>query len=55
MKDISPGKRLLQGISPGIIVGALLVLVPIFIFMALDNIDKQKKQTTRLLIEKVPR
>jgi len=52
MKDISPGKRLLQGISPGIIVGALLVLVPIFIFMTLDNIDKQKKQTTRLLIEK---
>jgi len=52
MKNVSPGKRLLQGISPGIILGTLLVLVPIFIFMVLDNIDKQKKQTTRLLIEK---
>jgi two-component system sensor histidine kinase HydH len=52
MKTVSPSKRLLQGISPAIILGALLILVPIFIFMVLDNIDKQKKQTTRLLIEK---
>jgi two-component system, NtrC family, sensor histidine kinase HydH len=52
MKDSSLGKRLLQGISPGIIVGALVVLLPIFIFLALDNINKQKEQTIRLLTEK---
>lgn len=45
-------RHLLAGISPWIIIGAVLILVPVFIFMAVENIDKQKKQTTRLLVEK---
>ncbi len=45
-------RHLLAGISPWIIIGAVLILVPVFIFMAVENIDKQKEQTTRLLVEK---
>jgi two-component system sensor histidine kinase HydH len=38
--------------SPWIIIGALAILVPIFIAITLININKQKEYTTRLLIEK---
>lgn len=40
------------GVSPWIIIGALVILVPIFIFMTLLNINKQKEYTTQLLLEK---
>ncbi len=40
------------GISPWIILGAVLVLVPLFVFMTLANINRQKESTTRLLLEK---
>lgn len=35
-----------------IIIGAVLILVPIFVFMTLQSINRQKEQTTRLLVEK---
>ena len=40
------------GISPWFIIGAVVILVPIFIMMTLENINKQKENTTQLLIEK---
>ena len=42
----------LVGIPPWIIIGTVLILVPIFIFMTLENIHRQKENTTRLLVEK---
>ena len=39
-------------IPPWLIIGAVVILVPVFIFMTIENINRQKKQTTRLLVEK---
>jgi two-component system sensor histidine kinase HydH len=45
-------KNFWAGISPWFIIGAVVLLVPIFIMMALENINKQNDYTTQLLIEK---
>jgi two-component system sensor histidine kinase HydH len=45
-------KRFWAVIPPWLIIGAVVILVPVFIFMAIKNINRQKKQTTRLLVEK---
>ena len=45
-------KNFWAGISPWFIIGAVVLLVPIFIMMALENINKQHDYTTQLLIEK---
>jgi hypothetical protein len=39
-------------IPPWLIIGAVVILVPVFIFMTIENINRQKKQTTRLLVGK---
>lgn len=39
-------------VSPWLIIGALVILVPIFIAMTIVNINKQKEYTTRMLLEK---
>ena len=39
-------------IPPWLIIGAVVMLAPIFILMTLENINRQKEQTTRLLVEK---
>ena len=39
-------------IPPWLIIAAVVILAPIFILMTLENIDRQKEQTTRLLVEK---
>ena len=39
-------------LSPWIVIGAVVVLAPIFIFVAVQNIHKQKENTTQLLLEK---
>ena len=39
-------------IPPWLIIEAVVILVPVFIFMTIENINRQKKQTTRLLVEK---
>lgn len=39
-------------LSPWIVIGAVVVLAPIFIFVAVQNIHNQKEHTTRLLLEK---
>ena len=45
-------KRYWIGIPPWIIIGAVLILAPIFVFMTLENIHRQKENTTMLLVEK---
>jgi two-component system, NtrC family, sensor histidine kinase HydH len=39
-------------IPPWLIIGAVLILAPLFIFMTLVNLNRQEEQTTRLLAEK---
>jgi len=46
------GRRFWAAIPPWVIIGSLVVLAPLFVFMTLQSIDKQKELTTRLLIEK---
>lgn len=45
-------KRFWAVIPPWLIIGAVVILVPVFIFMTIENINRQKEQTTRLLVEK---
>ncbi|MEW6333665.1 MAG: PAS domain-containing sensor histidine kinase, partial [Thermodesulfobacteriota bacterium] len=45
-------RRLWAMIPPWLIIGAVVFLVPLFIFMTLENIHRQEEQTTRLLVEK---
>ena len=52
MIKINANKRLWIVTPPWLIIGAIVILVPIFVFMAMDTINRQKEQTARLLIEK---
>lgn len=45
-------KRRLVGISPWIIIGAVAVLAPIFLFMTQQTLDRQQSYTTRLLVDR---
>jgi two-component system sensor histidine kinase HydH len=52
MKEHSTQKKGWFGIPPWIILGAVIVLVPIFVFITLQNIAREKEFTTELLSEK---
>jgi len=45
-------KRLWAVIPPWLVIGAIAIVVPLFIFTTLENINRQRDQTTRLLVEK---
>ena len=45
-------KHLWAVIPPWLIIGAVVIFVPVFIFMTVENINRQREQTTRLLVEK---
>ena len=45
-------KRRLAGVSPWIIIGAVLVLAPIFLLMTWQSLDRQQIYTTRLLVDR---
>ncbi|MHB9096252.1 MAG: ATP-binding protein [Syntrophales bacterium] len=45
-------RRLWAVIPPWLIIGSVLILVPLFIVMTLESINRQKELTSRLLIEK---
>jgi len=45
-------KGYLAGIPPWVIIGAVVILAPIFVFWAVQNISKQKEDATILLLEK---
>jgi len=40
------------GVPPWIFIGAAIVMLPIFAFITMENIQRQKENTTRLLLEK---
>jgi two-component system sensor histidine kinase HydH len=52
MAGVKINKRFWVGTPPWIILGAVIILVPIFVFWAIQNISKQKESTTILLLEK---
>jgi two-component system sensor histidine kinase HydH len=45
-------KQFLSGLSPWIILGAVLIMLPIVALMTLENINRQKQQSIRLMMEK---
>jgi len=45
-------KRFWAGVPPWIFMGAVVVLFPVFAFMTLQNITRQKENSFRLLLEK---
>jgi len=51
-KKNTVSKGFLAGIPPWIILGAVVILAPIFVFWAVENISKQKEDATILLLEK---
>lgn len=44
--------RLWTGIPPWILIGAVVILLPIFSFITIENINRQREHTERLLKEK---
>jgi two-component system sensor histidine kinase HydH len=52
MIDKHKYRLFLSGFSPWIILGAVLVLLPIVALMTLENINRQKQQSIRLMMEK---
>ncbi len=45
-------RRFWTGVSPWMVIGAVGVLLPLFVFMAAVNINRQKENSSRLLEEK---
>jgi two-component system, NtrC family, sensor histidine kinase HydH len=45
-------RKFWAGVSPWFIIGAVVIIVPVFIVLTLQSINKQKEYTTQLLIEK---
>jgi two-component system sensor histidine kinase HydH len=45
-------KRFRTGIPAWIFIGTAIILLPIFAFMTLSNINRQKENMVRLLVEK---
>jgi len=52
MNDSKTNKGTWFRIPPWFLLGAVIILVPIFVFWTLQNIHKQKENVTRLLLEK---
>ncbi|MDP2643834.1 MAG: ATP-binding protein [Desulfobacterales bacterium] len=52
MLDKIKDSRFWIGIPPWVFIGAVAILLPIFIFITAENIKRQEQQGTRLLIEK---
>ena len=52
MTDNGLNKKGWFGVPPWIILGSVIILLPIFVFWALDHINKYKEGTTFLLLEK---
>jgi two-component system sensor histidine kinase HydH len=50
--DKHPFRVFLSGFSPWIILGAVLVMLPIVALMTLETINRQKKQSIHLMMEK---
>ncbi len=45
-------KKFWTGVPPWVLIGSVAVLLPIFTFMTMENVNREKEFTTRLLLEK---
>jgi two-component system, NtrC family, sensor histidine kinase HydH len=45
-------KKFWTGVPPWVLIGSVAVLLPIFTFMTVENVHREKEFTTRLLLEK---
>ena len=45
-------KKSWLGVPPWVLIGAVAVLLPIFTFITLENINRQKEKSIHLLLEK---
>jgi two-component system sensor histidine kinase HydH len=45
-------KKSWMGVPPWVLIGAVAVLLPIFTFITIENINRQKEKSTQLLLEK---
>ncbi|MBW2589306.1 MAG: PAS domain S-box protein [Deltaproteobacteria bacterium] len=52
MANKTKKKRFWAAVPPWIFIGAVVVLFPIFTFMIAENLNRQKENTVRLLLEK---
>jgi two-component system sensor histidine kinase HydH len=52
MRDRVKDNNFWNGVPPWVLLGAVAVLLPIFAFMTVQNIHREKEFTTRLLVEK---
>jgi len=52
MKGRNQHNRFWTGVPPWLFIGAVVVLFPIFAFMTIQNINRQNRNSTRLLLEK---
>jgi two-component system sensor histidine kinase HydH len=41
-----------MGVPPWVLIGAVAVLLPIFTFLTIENINRQKEKSIQLLLEK---
>jgi two-component system, NtrC family, sensor histidine kinase HydH len=46
------GRKFWAGVSPWFIIGAMVIMVPVFVVLTIQSINKQKEYTTQLLVEK---
>jgi two-component system sensor histidine kinase HydH len=52
MKNTKQPNRFWSGLSPWVLIGAVVILLPTLGFMAVENINRQKENSMRLLLEK---
>ena len=50
--NVTKSKNSWVGVPPWVIIGAVVILAPIFAFITVQSIDQQKRSTTNLLVEK---
>ncbi len=46
------GRKFWAGVSPWFIIGAVVIIVPVFVVLTLQHINREKEYTTNLLVEK---
>jgi hypothetical protein len=51
-KTIRGNRKFWAGVSPWFIIGAVTIMMPVFVVLTLQSINKQKEYTTQLLVEK---
>ena len=51
-KEKNIGMMALVGLSPWLVIGTMCILVPIIIFMTMDNVRRQRDHTIQVFTEK---